>query len=149
MLNASELQFYLEQDRVVKAVLAFLAFILFICVVQLLQSTIMPAKPALEAKAPQAHHQTFVPTPLFGKAPTSGVLQQTRLQLTLKGTFAASQSATGSAIIGSDKGDQIYVIGDTVEGAIIRDIQPDYVILEYQGNNEILRLPEGQRLTAP
>ena len=101
-----------------------------------------------EAVSPKSV-QAFTPSPLFGQSPTSGVLKQTRLQLTLKGTFAASHSTQGAAVISTPNGEHIYVVGDQIEGAMIKDIQPDYVVLEYQGNDEILRLPEGQRLTNP
>lgn len=148
MLNGTELQDYLAQSRVAKATLIFLAILLTISVFQLLNISLIPAEHSQKVETVvQVHNQAFVSTPLFGQAPTAGVLQQTRLKLTLKGTFAASTATTGSAIIGTSKGDRIYVVGDTVEGAIIEDIQPDYVVLKYQGNQEILRLPEGQRLT--
>ena len=138
------LQHYLEQEITAKVVLTLLAIGLIVSIIQL--STIEQGSEVLPKKEIQAHaiHQAFVPTPLFGQSPTIGVLQQTRLNLTLKGTFAASDSTTGSAVIATkDKGDRIYIVGDLVEGATINDIQPDYVVLEYQGNKEILRLPRG------
>ncbi len=150
MLNAAHLQNYLEQDRVAKAVLAALVLLLVVCTFQLLKTTFTSVnKPLIEQAVTGTHTQAFMASPLFGQSPTTGVLQQTRLNLTLKGTFAASSSATGSAIISTSKGDRVYIVGDKVEGAIIEDIQPDYVVLEYQGNKEMLRLPEGQRLTKP
>jgi type II secretory pathway component PulC len=150
MFNIEQLQYYLAQDRVAKAVLGILLFFLLLSIFQLLKTSLMSTQQSITEEAvTQTHTEAFVVSPLFGQSPTSGVLQQTRLNLTLKGTFAASASKAGAAIINNKAGDKIYIVGDTVEGAIIEDIQPDYVVLEYQGNREMLRLPEGQRLTKP
>jgi type II secretory pathway component PulC len=148
MLNSEKLQSYLQQSRVAKTAYIFLLILLALSLLQLLKVSATSHKQSINNEEPltQTHHQVFVPSPLFGISPNSGVLQATRLNLTLKGTFAASISKTGSAVIGSSKGERIYIVGDAVEGAIIQDIQPDYIVLEYQGNKEILRLPEGQRL---
>jgi type II secretory pathway component PulC len=151
MFNSEQLQYYLAQDRVAKAILALLSVFLLLSIIQLLKINFMPAhQQAAPEVMTRVHNQAFVANPLFGQSPTSGVLQQTRLNLTLKGTFAGTLPKTGAAIINNAKsGDKIYIVGDTVEGAIIEDIQPDYVVLEYQGNREMLRLPEGKRLTTP
>lgn len=147
-MYSAQLQSYLQQTRVAKAVLTFLWVLLALSILQLLKVSATSQNPKLVEAEPvtKASYKAFMSSPLFGVSPDSGILQATRLNLNLKGTFAASISETGSAIIASSKGERIYIVGDTVEGAIIQDIQPDYVVLEYQGNKEILRLPEGERL---
>ncbi|MGA2654884.1 MAG: type II secretion system protein N [Gammaproteobacteria bacterium] len=148
MINIAQVQFYLQQPRIAKGILTLLWVLLALSLLQLLKVSATSPKPPVvnEATITQTHSEVFVASPLFGISPDSGVMQATRLKLTLKGTFAATQSKTGSAVIGTANGERIYIVGDTVEGAIIQDVQPDYVVLEYQGNKEILRLPEGQRL---
>lgn len=150
MFKSIELQSVVQQPRFVKAVLVLLGIVLAISVLQLLATGIMPVKKAAGQKepAPITLPETFVPSPLFGGAPISGILQQTRLNLTLKGTFAAADPTLGSVIISApDSPDHIYVVGDTVPGgAVIKEIEADYIVLEFEGNREILRLPEGKRL---
>lgn len=149
MLNTAQLQSYLEQDRVAKGIFLFLLFILLLIIFNIFKISFTPqSQPIAVETITHTHNHVFVASPLFGQSPNSGVLQETRLSLNLKGIFAASTSTTGSAVIATAKGERIYIVGDTVEGAIIQDIQPDYVVLEFQGNQEILRLPEGERLTS-
>lgn len=148
MTHIAQLQSYLQQTKVAKAVLMALWVLLGLCLLHLLKISATSSNPPAnqEEAIINTHNQVFVASPLFGISPNSGVMQATRLNITLKGTFAATESKTGSAVIGSSRGERVYIVGDSVEGAIIQDIQPDYVVLEYQGNKEILRLPEGQRL---
>jgi type II secretory pathway component PulC len=137
------------QPRFIKAILIILVVILLISVFKLFSTGIMPAKQTATAeKVAPVQTKAFAASPLFGQSP-AGVLQQTRLNLILKGTFSAAHPSMGSAIIGGpDKKDEVYVVGDTVDGAVIQDIEADYIVLEYKGNKEILRLPEGKRLTS-
>ncbi|MFA6036764.1 MAG: type II secretion system protein N [Legionellales bacterium] len=149
MLNTTQLQSYLEQDHVARGIFLFLLLILLLIIFNIFKISFTPQSQSVAVETiTHTHNHVFVASPLFGQSPNSGVLQETRLSLNLKGIFAASTSATGSAVIGTSKGERIYIVGDTVEGAIIQDIQPDYVVLEFQGNQEILRLPEGERLTS-
>ncbi len=149
MFNITLLRDYLATPRALKVILAILGIILLISIVNIIQLGLKPTTMAQTEAVSPVSVKAFTPSPLFGESPNEGVLKQTRLQLTLKGTFAASESTQGSAVISTATGEHIYVVGDQIEGAMIKDIQPDYVVLEYQGNNEILRLPEGQRLTTP
>lgn len=72
---------------------------------------------------------------------------ETRLNLTLRGVFAAAETDSGAAIIAAGNGDEnFYRAGDPVSGgAILREVHPDRVILERAGRFETLRLPEGSR----
>ncbi len=85
---------------------------------------------------------------LFGNAEkaavdTAKVATVTRLNLTLRGVFAASDPRYAIAIIASGKNgdEEIYGIGDPLPGnATLREVHPDNVILERSGQLEILKL---------
>ena len=150
MLNNIDLHNIVQQPRVIRAVVVSLIILLIISVIQLLIVSLNPMQMGTPQEAVIAEQsQAFKPSPLFGVSPHLGLMQQTRLNLTLKGTFSASSSTAGSAIISTpNASDKIYVVGDNVGGAIIREIEADYIVLEYEGNREILRLPQGKRLTS-
>jgi general secretion pathway protein C len=90
---------------------------------------------------------------LFGEAPAIAArpvpveAPETRLNLTLRGVFAAVKPESGAAIIAAGNGDEnFYRAGDPVAGgAILREVHPERVILERAGRFETLRLPEGSR----
>jgi general secretion pathway protein C len=67
----------------------------------------------------------------------------TRLKLSLHGTFSSADSALARAIIADERGnEEMYAIGDIVPGnAELSEIQSDKVILLRGGRYEILRLP--------
>ncbi len=70
---------------------------------------------------------------------------ETRLNLVLKGVFAAIPMDNASAIIARGKKgkEDIYGIGDKLPGGVtIREIHPEHVILERQGQLETLRMPK-------
>ena len=90
---------------------------------------------------------------LFGEAKKQPVIQQqvinapeTRLSLSLKGVFAASDEKQAMAIISTSKGkDMTYRIGDKVSGdAFLHAVYTDRVILKRNGQFETLRLPKAK-----
>lgn len=68
---------------------------------------------------------------------------ETRLNLTLKGIYAAGVPETSRAIIAEgDSDEEIYAIGDPIPGnATIENIYMDRVIIRRGGSLEALRLP--------
>ena len=67
----------------------------------------------------------------------------TKLNLLLKGVLAAGTTAMASAIIarGSNGKEEIYGIDDKIPGGItLKEIHPEHVILERQGQFETLRM---------
>lgn len=74
---------------------------------------------------------------------------ETRLDLVLRGVLAAVPMTTSSAIIARGKKgkEEIYGIGDKLPGGVtIREIHPEYVILERKGQLETLRLPRDSNI---
>lgn len=68
---------------------------------------------------------------------------ETRLNLTLKGVLAATPMKMASAIIAQGKNgkEDIYGIGDKMPGGVIvKEIYPEYVVLERNGRLETLKL---------
>jgi general secretion pathway protein C len=75
---------------------------------------------------------------------------ETRLNLTLKGVLAAIPMKHASAIIAEGKSgkEDIYGIGDKIPGGVlIKEIHPEYVVLERNGQPEILKLQKISGLT--
>jgi general secretion pathway protein C len=74
---------------------------------------------------------------------------ETRLNLVLKGVFAAIPMTSASAIIARGKNgkEEIYGIGDKLPGGVsIKEIHPEYVILERMGQLETLHMPKGNSI---
>lgn len=134
----------IQQPQFIKILLGALAAILIFSLLQWTFVGFYTIRPESAQSASLNTIEVFAPTPLFGQAPTSGVLEQTHLDLTLKGTFAASQPLAGSAVISApDTGDKVYIVEDKLPGgATIKEIYPDYVVLTYQDKQQVLRLPE-------
>jgi general secretion pathway protein C len=67
----------------------------------------------------------------------------TRLKLSLHGTFSSADAALARAIIADERGnEEMYAVGDILPGnAELSEIQADKVILLRGGRYEILRLP--------
>jgi general secretion pathway protein C len=67
----------------------------------------------------------------------------TRLKLSLHGTFSSADAALARAIIADERGnEEMYAVGDILPGnAELSEIQSDKVILLRGGRYEILRLP--------
>lgn len=74
----------------------------------------------------------------------TGALPNTSLQLTLVGTFAATQQNQGRAVIILPDGTQhLFSVGDVItDGAILQQVLPDKVILKHNGTLEKLTLPQ-------
>lgn len=86
---------------------------------------------------------------LFGKANVSAVteeelqqpLQQTSLNLTLKGILADRDSDNGLALIAAgDNKEKVYRVADEIEGAEIVRIEPRRVVIRRNGMTEALDL---------
>ena len=70
---------------------------------------------------------------------------ETRLNLTLKGVLAANPMELAVAIISEGKQgkEEVYSVGDKLRsGVLIKEIHPEYVILDRQGKLETLKLPK-------
>lgn len=98
----------------------------------------------------QKNFQSLMAANIFGVS-VQGVSQQqaeapeTKLNLTLRGVLAATPMARASAIIAQGKAgnEDIYSVGDRMPGGVlIKEIYPDYVVLERSGQLEILKLPK-------
>lgn len=78
-----------------------------------------------------------------GPAPIPSDLPETRLKLTLRGTFTHREDARQSALISSDKGKSIrYYTGDEISpGTKIVAIEAGMVTLRRNGQDEVLKLP--------
>ena len=90
---------------------------------------------------------------LFGTAKTKTAtvstdkLPETKLNLVLKGVLAAGAPEIASAIIARGKRgkEEIYSIGDKIPGGItLKEIHPEHIILERQGQLETLRLEKSK-----
>ena len=84
------------------------------------------------------------PLPLEEREELIETLEETTLQLTLLGT-AAGDSASARAFIldQKDRSQDIYRVGDTVQGAEIRQILRGKVVLRRGEKDEILTMAEG------
>ncbi len=68
---------------------------------------------------------------------------ETKLNLTLKGVLAANPMSRASAIIAKGKSgkEDIFSVGDKMpEGTLVKEIHPEYVVLERNGLLETLKL---------
>lgn len=75
---------------------------------------------------------------------------ETRLNLVLKGVLAAKPMQRASAIIAQGKSgkEDIYGVGDKIPGGVvIKEIHPEYVMLERNGQLETLKLQKISGLT--
>lgn len=71
-------------------------------------------------------------------------LQETALQAKLLGIFATQDPFSGSAVISvSGRQSTLVPVGKRVaNGIIIKEVYPDYVVLEEAGERSVLRLPK-------
>lgn len=70
-------------------------------------------------------------------------LEPTKLQLTLFGTITGDEQDARAIIVdGRKKEEDIYYLGDAVQGAFIRKIERGKVVLEVNGRNEVLLIKE-------
>ena len=71
------------------------------------------------------------------------VAEETELPLVLKGVFAGSQPSNNAALIELENGKTNLVRVDTeiMEGAVLRAVYNDKVVISYRGRNESLAFP--------
>lgn len=115
------------------------------------ESALPVTLPAQESSNKQAQQNSFnqlTSANIFGVSEKANVQSaakapETKLNLTLKGVLAATPMERASAIIAQGKAGQedIYGVGDKMPGGVlIKEIHPDYVVLERNGQMEILKL---------
>jgi type II secretion system protein C len=75
--------------------------------------------------------------------PAPQELEQTKLKLSLMGTVSGTERDSRAIITDDTKRQQdIYHIGDSIQGALIKDIERGRVILEVKGVDEVLTLAD-------
>jgi general secretion pathway protein C len=105
-------------------------------------------KPLINNQAQQDNFKQLTSANVFGVSEKAALQQQskapeTKLNLTLKGVLATSPMEMASAIIAQGKNgkEDIYGIGDKMPGGVtIKEIYPEYVVLERSGRLETLKL---------
>jgi general secretion pathway protein C len=105
-------------------------------------------KPLTNNQAQQNNFKQLTSANIFGVSEKAALQQQskapeTKLNLTLKGVLATSPMEMASAIIAQGKNgkEDIYGIGDKMPGGVtIKEIHPEYVVLERSGRLETLKL---------
>jgi general secretion pathway protein C len=79
-------------------------------------------------------------------------LEETKLNLVLKGLFTSKNKESGQAIIANGRDDNLYQVGDEIEGlskVSLLEVFADRVKLNNRGKAEVLYLyPEGERITS-
>ena len=127
-------------------------------------STIIERTPSNQVSSlPEVDIAALTSIPLFGKvvevlaepveiAPKEEVVVETKLNLSLKGLFTSEQRDKGQAIIANGRKDQLYQVGDEIEGLSnvkLTAVFEDRVNLDNRGNAEVLYLyPESERLSS-
>ncbi len=107
-------------------------------------------RPLISKSAQQNNVNKLTAANVFGTSQSAAVSEpsnvpETKLNLTLKGVLAATPMKLASAIIAKGKSgnEDIYSIGDTLPGGVeIKEIHPEFVVLERNGRLETLRLPK-------
>ena len=103
---------------------------------------------AVDMQAQQNNFRQLTSANIFGVSEKAVSQKQTKapetkLNLTLKGVLAAKPMERASAIIAQGKSgkEDIYSVGDRVPGGVlIKEIHPEYVVLERNGQLETLKL---------
>lgn len=111
-------------------------------------TAIQQAKPSVDKQTQQNNFKQLTSANVFGVsekavAPKQSKAPETRLNLTLKGVLASTPMDMASAIIAQGKKgkEEIYGIGDKMPGGVtIKEIHPEYVVLERGGRLETLKL---------
>jgi general secretion pathway protein C len=102
----------------------------------------------INKQAQQNNFNALTAANIFGVSEKAGVQRQvevpeTKLNLVLKGILSAETAALASAIIaqGQAGNEDIYSVGDRMPGGVlIKEIHPEYVVLERNGQLETLKL---------
>ncbi len=105
-------------------------------------------EPAFKNQAQQNNFKNLTSANVFGVSQKAVAVKQTkvpetRLNLSLKGVLAADPMKMASAIIAQGKNgkEDIYGIGDKMPGGVtVKEIYPEYVVLERNGSLETLKL---------
>ena len=105
-------------------------------------------QPVVNAPRQQDSFRKLTSANIFGVSEQAAVQQpskapETKLNLTLKGVLAATPMELASAIIAQGKSgkEEIYSVGDRMPGnVLIKEIHPEYVVLERSGRLETLKL---------
>ena len=105
-------------------------------------------RPVINIPKQQDSYRKLTGANIFGVSKTAAVQQpskapETKLNLTLKGVLAATPMEMASAIIAQGKSgkEEIYGVGDRMPGnVLIKEIHPEYVVLERGGRLEILKM---------
>jgi general secretion pathway protein C len=115
------------------------------------KAALLPARSqkqvVINKQAQQNNFNALTAANIFGVMDTGAVQQptevpETKLNLTLKGVLAAS-TELASAIIGQGPtgAEDIYSVGDRLPGGVlIKEIHPEYVVLDRNGRLETLKL---------
>jgi general secretion pathway protein C len=105
----------------------------------------------------------LVAIPLFGEQNLAPVvlepavekqeeLEETKLNLVLKGLFTSNSAAIGRAIIANGRDEELYQVGDDIEGlsqVSLTAVLDDRIRLNNRGKSEVLYLyPEGERISS-
>jgi len=105
-------------------------------------------QPVVNTPRQQDSFRKLTSANIFGVTETAAPQQpskapETKLNLTLKGVLAATPMELASAIIAQGKSgrEEIYSVGDRMPGnVLIKEIHPEYVVLERNGRLETLKL---------
>ena len=105
-------------------------------------------QPVVNAPRQQDSFRKLTSANIFGVSEKTAIQQpskapETKLNLTLKGVLAATPMEMASAIIAQGKSgnEDIYGVGDRMPGnVLIKEIHPEYVVLERNGRLETLKL---------
>lgn len=111
--------------------------------------SISPVKSTrMDAQSQQANFRQLTAANVFGVSDAAVVAQPrkapvTRLNLILKGVLAAIPMELANAIIAQGRSgkEENFGIGDKIPGGVVlKEIYPEYVVLERNGRDEILKL---------
>ncbi len=105
-------------------------------------------RPSVKSQTQQNSFNRLTAANVFGVSSKAAVQKQvkvpeTKLNLTLKGVLAAKPMVRASAIIAKGRSgkEDIFGVGDKMPGGIlIKEIHPEYVVLERNGKLETLKL---------
>ena len=114
------------------------------------KQTVAPVTVAKQNRnqSPQNSFKQLTDANIFGVSDQAIMPQQkktpvTRLNLTLKGVLAAIPMELANAIIAQGKSgkEENFSVGEKIPGGVVlKEIYPDYVVLERNGRDEILKL---------
>jgi general secretion pathway protein C len=102
-----------------------------------------------ETNQPMAYYQPIFERHLFGKEPQTDLkqeqiqidsLKQTELKLKLWGTVISGDNRTYAVIESDRAGQNLYRTGDTIQNATIKMILREKVVLNVNGQDEILEM---------